>query len=59
MCRDEALELSKLQPRLANLNVPLLAMLHEAKAEEVKEFSELWAVSVMLGEFLKKRMIIY
>ena len=48
MCRDEALELSKLQPRLANLNVPLLAMLHEAKAEEVKEFSELWAVSVKL-----------
>jgi len=39
LCRDEALALSKLEPELTRLNVPLLAVLHEKLgSEEFQEF---------------------
>lgn len=39
MCRDEALALSKIEPELSKLKVPLFAVLHETLgAEEFKDF---------------------
>jgi len=39
LCRDEALALSKIQPELSKLQIPLLAVLHERLgAEEFEKF---------------------
>ena len=44
MCRDEALQLSELQPRLAQANIPLIGMLHENIAKEVADFRPFFKV---------------